>query len=56
MAVETVQPVIKVFSLVTVRGWKCEIIGINRGGVVCEVKSPKNLKGCVFTASFKEVK
>lgn len=51
-----IQPVIKAFSVVTVRGWKCEVVGINKGGCVVQVITPKKMKGCIFTANFKEVK
>jgi len=51
-----IQPVVKVFSVVRVRGWKCEIIGINKGGCVVQVQQPEKLRGTVFTASFKEIK
>jgi len=51
-----IQPVVKVFSVVRVRGWKCEIIGTNKGGCVVQVKQPEKLRGTVFTASFKEIK
>lgn len=51
----TPAPIVKAFSIVRIGKDTCEVLAINKGGVVVQVKSGRN-KGCVFTARFKDVR
>lgn len=47
---------IKIGSIVRVRGMRCEVTAITRGGVrVATIPTPRMAR-CEFTASFKEIK